>query len=99
MKNYIAFILFGLTCLTINSTANAQNWIPYQGYQTQTVQVTNTYPVAFYPNPQPVVVHQWTPYIVPQTIVTEHQCWFRRTQKVVTEPVIQWIYTPVVVYR
>jgi len=26
-------------------------------------------------------------------------CWFRRTQKMVTEPVIQWIYNPVVVYK
>lgn len=99
MKNYITIIVAFLFCCTTNLSVYAQNWIPYQGYQTQTVQVTNTYPVVFYPNPQPVVVHQWTPYIIPQTTVIEHQCWFRRTQKVVTEPVIQWIYTPIVAYK
>lgn len=99
MRNYICVGIALLFCLTTNYGAYAQNWIPYQGYQTQTVEVTNTYPVVFYPNPQPVVVYQWTPYVVPQITITEYQCLFHRTQKVVTEPVIQWIYSPFIVYK
>ena len=99
MKKYIYTILAILFSLAVSSKANAQNWIPYQGYQTQTVQVTNTYPVFIQPIPQPVIVNQWVPFIVPQTTVIEQHCLFRKTQKVITEPVTQWIYMPVVVYK
>lgn len=98
MKNYIAFILIALTCLIINSTAYAQNWIPYQGYPPQTIQINN-YSVYFPPFPQSFVVYQWTPYIVQQTTVVEHRRLFCKTQQVVTEPVIQWIYSPFIVYK
>ena len=99
MKKYTYTILAILLSLAVSSKANAQNWIPYQGYQTQTVQVTNTYPVFIQPIPQPVIVNQWVPFIVPQTTVIEQHCLFRKTQKVITEPVTQWIYMPVVVYK
>ncbi len=99
MKNYITIIAAFLFCFATNLSANAQNWIPYQGYQVQTVQVANTYPVIIQPVPQPVVVHQWVPFIFPQTTIVEQHCLFRKTQKIVTEPVTQWIYMPVVVYK
>ena len=98
MKSYIAFILIALTCLTINSTANAQNWIPYQGFQPQTIQINN-YPVYFPPVPQSFVVYQWTPYVVQQTTVVEHRRLFCKTQQIVTEPVVQWFYVPTIVNK
>ena len=99
MKKYIHTILAILLCLVINDKVNAQNWIPYQAYPIQTVQVTTAYPVVIQPVPQPIVVNQWVPFIVPQTTVIEHHCLFRKTQKIVTEPVMQWIYMPVVIYK
>lgn len=99
MKKYIHTILAVLLCLVINDKVNAQNWIAYQGYQNPTVQIITTYPVVIQPVPQPIVVNQWVPFIVPQTTVIEHHCLFRKTQKIVTEPVMQWIYMPVVIYK
>jgi hypothetical protein len=99
MKHYVAVIAAFIFCFTINFDANAQNWIPYQEYQTQTVQVTNTYPVVFYPNPQPVIFYQWTPYMIQQATIIEHECWFRKTRKIVTVPTIQWFYAPTMIYK
>lgn len=99
MKKYIYTMLASLSCLAISNIANAQNWIPYQPYQTQNIQVTNTYPVIIQSVPQPIVVNQWVPFIVPQTTIVEQHCLFRKTQKIITEPVTRWIYMPVVVYK
>lgn len=99
MKKYIYTMLAALLCLVIDNKANAQNWIPYQGYQTQTIQVTNSYPVFIQPTPQPIIINQWVPFTVPQTTIIEQHCLFRKTQKIVTEPVTQWIYMPVIIYK
>lgn len=71
------------------SSAYAQEWIPYQQYAE---------PV-YIQQPQPVIVHQYAPYIVQQNIVVEKRCLFVKTQTVVTRPVTQWIYQPVLIYR
>lgn len=98
MKNYITVFLIGFFSIVISNNADAQNWIPYQGYQPQTIQINN-YPVYFPPVPQSFVVYQWTPYIVPQTTVVEHRRLFCKTQQIVTEPVVQWFYVPTIVHR
>ena len=100
MKHYITIIASFFCCFAINTGANAQNWIPYQGYAISTTsQTTYTYPFIMQPVPQPVVFYQWTPYVVPQTTIVEHQCLFLKTQKVVTEPVVQWFYVPTLIYK
>ena len=101
MKHYATIIMALIFCFTINFSANAQNWIPYQGYTVNTTQTIYNYPVIPQPVyvPQPVVSYQWVPYVVPQTTIVEHQCLFRQTQKITTTPTVQWFYVPTVIYK
>lgn len=75
------------------SSTYAQEWIPYQQYAEPVPQMV------YVQQPQPVLVYQYVPYTVQQNIVVEKRCLFVKTQTVVTRPVTQWIYQPVVVYR
>lgn len=94
MKTLCMMLLF----LLINmGSANAQYWIPFQGYNTQTIQTTHSYHINHVP--QPIVVYQWVPVVMQQNTVIDNFCLFRRTQTVVTQPVIQWVYQPFLVYR
>lgn len=93
MKNLSTMLVILLMSI---GNSYAQEWIPFQGYrQTTTIQ---NYPLNN-PTPQPVVVYQWVPVIVNQNTVMEHWCLFRRTQTVTIQPVIQWVYQPVLIYR
>lgn len=86
----LVFIFMGL-----GSQSYAQEWIPFQGYsQTQVVQqYTQVY------QPQPFIVYQWTPVVVQQNFIVEQRYLFCKKQTVVTQPVTQWIYQPVIVYK
>lgn len=78
--------------------ANAQNYVPLPSYYPNTTFV-QTVPVNVVAQPQPAIVYQWVPVVVNTNTVYEHNCLFRRTQTVVNQPQIQWIYQPVLVYR
>jgi len=92
MKNlYLILILFA-----VSNNTNAQDyWIPFSGYhQTTVVQNYTINPV-----PQPVLVYRLVPVLVNQNTVTEQYCLFRKTQTIIVQPTIQWIYQPVLIYR
>jgi hypothetical protein len=94
MKN-LARCLLMLMIMSVGSNLYAQNWIPYQ----ETIQPVVQTQVVYVPQPQPVVVYQWVPYVVQQNVVVEQQRIFCRTQTVVTKPFTQWILQPMVIYR
>jgi len=94
MKNLARCFLI-LIIMSLSSKTYAQNWIPYQ----QVIQPAIEQPIVYVIQPQPVVVYQWTPYIIQQNLIIEQQCLFRRTQTVINKPVTQWILQPVVLYR
>ena len=90
--------LYFLCAMTITNSAYAQDWIPYV-YSSPTVTQTTITQQTYNPPPQPVVVYQYTPYVVQQPIVVEQRCLWYRTQKVVYVPQVQYFYHPVWVYR
>lgn len=90
MKNLCLFLVF---LFSLISNSYAQEWIPYQ---TPVVQPIVQYQVY---QPQPVVVYQLVPYIVQQNILIEKHCLFHRTQTLVTRPVLQYVYQPVIIYQ
>jgi hypothetical protein len=83
--------------VALSSNTYAQNWIPYQEPIQPAVptQVVYLQP----PQPQPVIVYQWVPYIAQQNMIVEQQRLFCRTQTIVTRPITQWVLQPVVIYR
>ena len=81
--------------MSVGSNLYAQNWIPYQ----EPIQPVVQTQVVYVSQPQPVVVYRWVPYTVQQNVIVEQQRIFCRTQTVVTKPVTQWIFQPVVIYR
>ena len=81
--------------MSVGSSLYAQNWIPYQ----EPIQPVVQTQVVYVYQPQPVVIYQWVPYTVQQNVIVEQQRIFCRTQTVVTKPVTQWIFQPVVIYR
>jgi hypothetical protein len=94
MKNLVkCFIVIML--MSVGSSLYAQNWIPYQ----EPIQPVVQTQVVYVYQPQPVVIYQWVPYTVQQNVIVEQQRIFCRTQTVVTKPVTQWIFQPVVIYR
>lgn len=93
MKKLCTMLMFLIMCTT---NIYAQDiWVPFQEYRQTTV--VQNYPITTIP--QPVVVYQWVPVLVNQNTFVEHQCLFRKTQTVTTQPVLQWVYQPVIVYR
>jgi hypothetical protein len=94
MKN-LARCLLMLMIMSIGSNLYAQNWIPYQ----ETVQPVVQTQVVYMPQPQPVVIYQWVPYVAQQNVIVEQQCLFRRTQTVVSRPFTHWVLQRVVIYR
>lgn len=90
MKN-LARCLVMLMLMSVGSNVYAQNWVPYQ----EVVQTQTTY----IPQPQPVVVYQWVPYVSQQNFVIEKQRIFCKTQTVVSRPFTQWVLQPVLIYR
>jgi hypothetical protein len=90
MKN-LARCLVMLMLMSVASNVYAQNWVAYQ----EVVQTQTTY----IPQPQPVVVYQWVPYVSQQNFVIEKQRIFCKTQTVVSRPFTQWVLQPVVIYR
>jgi hypothetical protein len=93
----MARCLFVLLIMLVCSDAYSQEWIPYQG-NTNIVQTTVTQQSYVY-QPQPVIVHQYVPYVVNQPVIVEQRCLIYRTQKVVYIPQVQYVYQPVLVYR
>jgi len=90
MKN-LARCLVMLMLMSVGSNVYAQNWVPYQGVvQTQTV---------YAPQPEPVIIYQWVPYVTQQNFVIEQQRLFCKKQTVITKPITQWVLQPVVIYR
>jgi len=80
-----------LMLISVGSNVYAQNWVPYQGVvQNQTVYV---------PQPEPVIIYQWVPYVTQQNFVIQQQRVFCKTQTVVSRPFTQWVLQPVVIYR
>lgn len=92
MKNF-ARCLVMLFLMGVSSNLYAQEWIPYQQYVEPIPQTV------YVQQPQPVLIYQYVPYTVQQNIVVEKRCLFVKTQTVVSRPVIQWIYQPVLIYR
>jgi len=82
-----------LFLMGVSSNLYAQEWIPYQQYVEPIPQTV------YVQQPQPVLIYQYVPYTVQQNIVVEKRCLFVKTQTVVSRPVIQWIYQPVLIYR
>lgn len=88
-------MLFSL-CFLCNSSYS-QEWIPFQGHINNTVQY---YPIYNHPQPtQQMIIYQLTPVIVYENIITDQHCLFRRTQTIVSQPVIRWVYYPTIVYK
>jgi len=91
-------------CFVLLLTAgicNAQEWIPYNPtnvYQINQQSITSVSTV-YQQRYQPVVVYQLVPIITYQNYVVEKQCFFHRIQTVTTQPVVQWTYQPVLIYR
>lgn len=94
MKILCTILIYSLLCTT---SVYAQEWIAYQQLSPPVVQTTSV--VHVLPSPQPVVIYQWVPYTTHQSVVVEQYCLFRRIQRITTQPVTQWIYQPIVVYR
>lgn len=93
MKNF-ARCLVMLFLISVSSNLYAQEWVAYNQYvQPQQVQTV------YYAQPQPVVIHQWVPYVVQQNLVVEQRRLFCVNQTVVTRPIVQWVLQPVVIYR
>jgi len=82
-----------LFLMGVSSNLYAQEWIPYQQYVEPIPQTV------YVQQPQPVLIYQYVPYTVQQNIVVEKRCLFVKTQTVVSRPVIQWIYQPVLICR
>lgn len=74
----------------------ADEWVAYRENFVPVIEQRVSYVV---PQPQPIVYYQLVPYVVQQNVIVEKQCFFHRTQTIVTRPVTQWIYQPVVIYR
>lgn len=96
MKN-LARCLFMLCILSVNpKNGFTQEWIPYVNHTIITVTEQTQ---VVYRQPQPVMVYQWIPYIIPQSYVVEKRCLLHKTYHVMNQPTVQWIYQPVVTYR
>lgn len=92
MKNLSMMLVILLMSI---GNSYAQEWIPFQGYRQTTV--VQNYPSN--PTPQPVVIYQWVPVVVNQNTIVEQHCLFRKIQTVTVQPVVQWVYQPVLIYR
>lgn len=91
MKNLVyLFILFFVS----TTPMYAQDWVAYNPYIQPQPQVQTVYV-----QPQPLVVYQWVPYTVQQNVVVEQRRLFCVNQTVVSRPVVQWIFQPMVIYR
>jgi len=93
--NKIAGCLVFLFFVSLCDLGYSNEWIPYQGQNI----INHTQPVYVPIQPQPIVVYQWTPYIVQQNYVVQQQCWFKVKQTIVTVPTTQWVIQPVIIYR
>lgn len=87
-------LMFFVVSLCGNSFAN--EWVAYRENITPVVEQRIVYTV---PQIQPVVYYQPVPYVIQQNFIVERQCFFHRVQTVVTRPVIQYYYQPIILYR
>ena len=94
-KIYRTILFFFL----LSNITYGQNWIPYQGYYPPVNQEINTYPITIVHQPQPTLVYQLTPVTYYQNLIVEQRFLCRTTQTVVAQPIVYWIYKPVVIYR
>jgi hypothetical protein len=99
MKN-LARCFYVLFALTVTHSLYADEWITYSYNPPQVTQTQTTItPQPYNPPPQPVLVYQYTPYVIQQPVVVEQRCFLHRTQKIVYIPQVQYFYHPVWVYR
>ena len=88
----------------VNNLAFADNWIPYQGQnntiiQTQTTTISQPVIPTYVVLPQPIIVYRAVPYVWYNSYIVEQRCLFHKTQRIVSEPVVQWLYQPYTIYR
>jgi hypothetical protein len=97
MKTLARCFYFVAFTIIICNITHGQDWIPYVNNfpVTQTTITQQT----FIPPPQPVVVYQYSPYIVQQPMVVEQRCLWHRTQRVIYVPQVQYFYQPIWIYR
>ena len=86
---------FIFLCISLGSSVYAQDWIPFQGHNPPVI-INQQHTIPIY---QPVIVYQWVPYTVQQNIIVEQKYLLCKKQTVITQPVTQWIYQPVILYR
>lgn len=90
MKNISMMLVIFLMSI---SNIYAQDWIPYRENNV----IVNTQPIYYVQ--QPLIVYQWISIVVQQNTVVEQHCLFRKVQTIINQPVIQWVYQPVLIYR
>ena len=95
MRNIARCLLMFVVISLCNNTF-ANEWISYRENVTPVAEQRLAYAV---PQIQPVVYYQPMPYVVQQSFIVERQCFFHRVQTVVTRPVTQYYYQPIVLYR
>lgn len=95
MKNIARCFVF-LFMLIMAENCFAQEWIPFQYNTMYTAQQCCTQ-VQY--QPQPIIVYQLVPQVIQQNIIVEKRCFFQVTQTVVTRPIVQYVYQPVVIYK
>lgn len=83
----------------LSNLSYGQNWIPYQEYRLPVNQVNNFYYTNTIVQPQPILVYQLTPITYYHNIIVEQRFLCRTTQSVVAQPMVYWVYTPIVIYR
>lgn len=100
MNKFIKCIIF-LSLTVLGSNIYAQEWIPYQGQYNyaQTTNVVQQQVQYYSPQPQPVLVYQYVPYVVNQPVLVENRCLFFKQQRIVSVPQVQYFYQPYLLYR
>jgi hypothetical protein len=87
-------VMFFMISLFNNTFAD--EWVAYRPNFVHVVEQPVNYVVPQYHS---VVYYQPVPYVSYQNFIIEKQCLLFRTQRIVTQPVVQWYYQPMVLYR
>lgn len=102
MRQLFLFSCVFFLCFGISSTAYCANdWVPYNTYGVPVQVYVPPYPAITYSTqetyiPRPMIwVYEWVPYHTTKTYVTERHGLLCKYRTVVQQPVIEWIYQPV----
>ena len=86
-------ILLILVAMIFTNSIYAQDvWVPYRA------EIVSPQP-AYLSYSQPTIYYQAVPYYNYQTTVVEHRCMFHVRKQIITKPIIQWVYQPVIIYK